>query len=488
MRCFPLSLQIITRERRFPEELKLQDYLEPARSIPIAHRAEVVVVGGGVSGVCAAIASARSGADTLLIERYGALGGNLTIGLLEASMSFHDRSGTQIIGGIPDEIIQRLQAAGGSMGHVVDDFGYAGTVTPYDPEELKMVCLEMVQEAGVRLLLHSWVVRATREDGRLANIIVENKSGRSAVVADIFVDCSGDADVAALADVEFLKGRQEDGLTQPMSILFKLGNVDVPGVVQYIEENPSDFKTFGTSLDRLKTSEALHIWGFGQILLAGHAKGLLPFKRSEMHVLINRGRREAIINATRFSGDGTSNKDLTQAEIVLRQQVKALVRYLHDACPGFEDSYLMTTAMGVQVRESRRIVGEYTMTLDDVAKGNSFPDTIAMNAFPCDLHLPNQEGMQTHHTQTHYIPYRCLVPKGVDNLLVAGRCVSGTREALAAIRQTAPAMAMGQAAGTAAALCVRDHGLNEATHPRDLAAAPLQAELMKHGAILSLAS
>src|SRR5262245_19582394 len=133
-------------------------YREEARDIPIAHRADVIVVGGGVAGVSAAIAAARTGADTLLIERYGALGGNLTIGLLEASLSFHDRNGRQLIGGIPDEIIQRLKAAGGSIGHVEDDVGYAGTVTPYDPEELKMVCLEMTREAGVRLLLHTWVV------------------------------------------------------------------------------------------------------------------------------------------------------------------------------------------------------------------------------------------------------------------------------------------------------------------------------------------
>jgi FAD dependent oxidoreductase len=192
------------------------------------------VVGGGVSGVSAAIASARAGANTLLIERYGALGGNLTIGLLEASMSFHDRDGKQLIGGIPDEIISRLAREGGSPGHVEDDFGYAGTVTPYDPEELKMVCLEMVQEAGARLLLHTWVVDAVVQDARLVGLIIENKSRRQGVAAEVFVDCSGDADVAALAGVEFSVGRAADGVTQPMSILFKLGNVDVHGVLSYV--------------------------------------------------------------------------------------------------------------------------------------------------------------------------------------------------------------------------------------------------------------
>src|SRR5215472_7487547 len=195
----------------------MDTYWEQAREIPIRYRAEVVVVGGGVAGVSAAIAAARNGADTLLIERYGALGGNLTIGLLEASMSFHDRQGKQLIGGIPDEIIRRLREAGGTVGHVIDDVGYAGTVTPYDPEELKMVCLQMTQEAGVRLLLHTWVVRAIRNGDRLTGVFIENKSGRQVAEARIFVDCSGDADVAALAGVEFAIGREGDGLTQPMS-------------------------------------------------------------------------------------------------------------------------------------------------------------------------------------------------------------------------------------------------------------------------------
>lgn len=188
-------------------------YREEARNIPVVDRADVVVVGGGVAGVAAAIAAARTGADTLLIERFGALGGNLTIGLLEASMSFHDRHGRQIIAGIADEVIERLKAAGGSIGHVDDDVGYAGTVTPYDPEVLKMVALEMTEEAGVRLLLHTWVVRAVCEGTTLRRVMIENKSGRQAIEGKVFVDCSGDADVAALAGAAFVQGRSGDGMT-----------------------------------------------------------------------------------------------------------------------------------------------------------------------------------------------------------------------------------------------------------------------------------
>src|SRR5215471_790166 len=454
-------------------------YREEARDLPIAHRADVVVVGGGVAGVSAAIASARTGADTLLVERYGALGGNLTIGLLEASMSFHDRQGHQIIAGIPDEIIDRLKASGGTVGHVVDDVGYAGTVTPYDPEELKMVCLEMTQEAGVRLLLHTWVVRAIRDGDRLTGVVIENKSGRQVAAARIFVDCSGDADVAALAGVQFAIGRDHDGLTQPMSILFKLGNVDVAAVLSYVQRNPEDFKTWGRSLDRLKSSRSIHLWGFGRMLEEGFAKGSLPFQRSEMHVQIDPERREAIINATRFSGDGTRTEDLTRAEIALRRQVKALAAHMRTTCPGFERSYLMATAMGVQVRETRRIVGEYTLTKDDVVEGTRFSDAVVLSAFPADLHSPDGKGMESHMTKIHQIPYRCLVPRKVDGILVAGRCVSGTREALGAIRQTAPAMAMGQAAGTAGALSALTQCM-----PRNLSVEILRAELRNAAVIL----
>ena len=253
----------------------MDTYWEEAREIPIRYRAEVVVVGGGVAGVSAAIAAARNGADTLLIERYGALGGNLTIGLLEASMSFHDRQGKQLIGGIPDEIVRRLKAAGGSVGHVEDDVGYCGTVTPYDPEELKMVCLEMTREAGVRLLLHTWVVAAVVDASRLTGLLIENKSGRQGVWGHVFVDCSGDADVAALAGAEFLKGREQDGLTQPMSILFKVGHVNVDDVIAYVERCPEDFQLAKAPGD-LRHSAAIHLWGFGRILEAGYATGALP--------------------------------------------------------------------------------------------------------------------------------------------------------------------------------------------------------------------
>jgi len=457
----------------------MDTYHEASREIPIKYRAAVVVVGGGVAGVSAAIAAARSGADTLLIERYGALGGNLTIGLLEASMSFHDRKGKQLIGGIPDEIMRRLKAAGGSVGHVEDDVGYCGTVTPYDPEELKMVCLEMTREAGVRLLLHTWVVRAVLEEERLVGLLLENKSGRQAVWGQVFVDCSGDADVAALAGAQFLKGREQDGLTQPMSILFKVGNVNVDGVVAYVERHPEDFR-LGKAPRDLRHSPALHLWGFGRVLEAGFASGALPFQRSEMHVLILPERGEAIINATRAAGDGTQTDDLSRAEIELRGQVKALVGYLRRACPGFERSYLMTTAMGVQVRETRRIVGEYTLTEEDVVYGTQFADVIVQNDFPIDLHMPDGKGMEGRLTETsHQIPYRCLVPKTRDGLLVAGRCVSATREALGAVRLTAPAMAMGQAAGTAAALAVR-----AGCQPRDVDIGQLRADLRIGGAIL----
>jgi len=457
----------------------MDTYWEQAREIPIRYRAEVVVVGGGVAGVSAAIAAARNGADTLLIERYGALGGNLTIGLLEASMSFHDRQGKQLIGGIPDEIVRRLKAAGGSVGHVEDDVGYCGTVTPYDPEELKMVCLEMTREAGVRLLLHTWVVAAVVDASRLTGLLIENKSGRQGVWGHVFVDCSGDADVAALAGAEFLKGREQDGLTQPMSILFKVGHVNVDDVIAYVERCPEDFR-LGKAPGDLRHSAAIHLWGFGRILEAGYATGALPFHRSEMHVLILPDRGEAIVNATRVSGDGTKTDDLTRAEIELRRQVKAVVEHLRRACPGFERSYLMTTAMGAQVRETRRIVGEYTLTETDVVYGTTFPDVVVQNDFPIDLHMPEGKGMEGRLTESrHQIPYRCLVPKSRDGLLVAGRCVSATREAMGAIRLTAPAMAMGQAAGTAAALAVRT-----GCQPRHVDTARLQEELKTGGAIL----
>src|SRR5262249_54285970 len=304
-------------------------------------------------------------------------------------------------------------------------------------------------------------------------------SGRQGAWGQVFVDCSGDADVAALAGAEFLKGREGDGLTQPMSILFKVGNVNVDGVISYVEHFPEDFR-LGKAPADLRHSPAIHLWGFGRVLEAGYATGALPFHRSEMHVLILPERGEAIINPPRGSGDGTRTDDLTRAETELRRQVKALVEHLRQACPGFERSYLMTTAMGAQVRETRRIVGEYTLTEADVEYGTPFPDAVVQNDFPIDPQMPEVRGMEGRLTESrHQTPSRCLVPKSRDGLLVAGRCVSATREALGAIRLPAPAMAMGQAAGTAAALAVRT-----GCRPRDVDIGQLRAELRIGGAIL----
>src|SRR5262249_19051136 len=192
-----------------------------------------------------------------------------------------------------------------------------------------------------------------------------------------------------------------------------------------------------------------------------------------------RARVEAMTTGPRVWGDGTRRDALTRAEIQLRRQVKALVEHLRRACPGFERSYLMTTAMGAQVRETRRIVGEYTLSRADVVDGTQFSDAVVLSAFPADLHSPEGKGMESLMTKTHQIPYRCLVPKDVDGLLVAGRCVSASREALGAIRQTAPAMAMGQAAGTAAALSVLTQCV-----PRALSTELLRNELRKAAVIL----
>jgi hypothetical protein len=453
---------------------------EPARETPVANIVDVVVAGGGTAGVVSAIASARNGAKTLLLERSGFLGGHIAGQLLEHSAGWHDTKGDQIVAGIPQEIVDRLVEIGASPGHVRDDTGYTKFRVPIHHEEFKSLVTLMLAESGVKILVYSPLVQALVEDGVVKGVVVENKSGRQAFLAKVVVDCTGDADVAVLASARFYKGGEDDGLLQPVSLLFKLGGIDFSQLIGYVERNPDEFK-LGVSADILKDGDYINLWGFGALLEKGYVDGVLSLKRKEMHFAGWLRTGEAVINVTRYAADGTNVEELSQAEIVLRRQVLEFVQLFRRYVPGCAHSYLSASASGVGVRETRRIVGIYQLSEDDVVTGRRFSDAIAQGGFPIDSHDPLGISMEaTEQIQTAYdIPYRCLVPADVDGLIVAGRCISASRRALASARITGTVMAMGQASGTAAALCAQGDIL-----PRDLNIASLQSKLINQGALL----
>jgi hypothetical protein len=455
--------------------------------VPVVRECDVLVVGGGPAGIGAAIGAAKTGAQTLLVERYGFLGGNATASLVGPFMTSFSADGTtQLIRGVFDELVRRMEDVGGAIHpskvpaavakSAYMKHGHVG-VTPFDPEAMKLVSAELCLEYGVELMLHTSFIDPIVEDRSagsgqaraVGGAILHNKAGLQAVRAKSTIDCSADADVAARAGVPFLQGRESDGLVQPMTMFFRVGNVDGAAVAAYFREHPEEIE------QRM---------AFSSCIRAAQANGDYTIPRERLSLYESPQEGVWRVNVSRILGvDGTKVEDLTRAEIVGRRQVMEIFRFLRKYVPGFQDCTLIDTAAQVGVRETRRIVGEYTLTLDDLISGRDFEDTIAYCAYPVDIHDPKGAGggisNKGETANAYQIPYRCLVPTTIEQLLVAGRCVSATHEALGAIRVMPPSFAMGEAAGTATALA-----LQEGVPPRRVPVPWLQQTLVEHGAYL----
>jgi hypothetical protein len=452
--------------------MTMQTLLEKERRIPIVRHVDVLVAGGGPAGLAAGIASARAGARTLIVEKNGWLGGMATSGLVHPFMPSYagDRP---VNAGIFAEVVERLVTLDAAVHPATTrmDTGYTGfvvwphaSVTPFDVEMLKWVILDLIQEANVDLLLHAWVVSAFGEKGRAEGLVIESKSGRMAITADVVVDATGDGDVAHMLGAPCAKGSDDGGLMQPATLFFRLAGVNREAVDRYIAAHPEErhFKT-----------------------LAQQAKEAGEFIPSKHDVLFFYTPRpdEVAVNTTRIHGvDGTSVFDRTRAEIETRRQVRTLTQFFRKYVPGFERSYLSVTAQEVGFRETRRIVGEYVLTKEDVLEVRQFPDNIAQCAYMIDIH--DRTGTQLFYVpvpegKSYGVPYRCLLPQHVDNLLVAGRCVSATQDAQGSLRVMPPSFSLGQAAGTAAALAVA-----RGVTPRDVDREDLREALVKQGQVV----
>ncbi|MHA4816191.1 FAD-dependent oxidoreductase [Streptomyces aculeolatus] len=447
------------------------------RRLPMSEPTDVLVVGSGPSGLGAALAAARNGASVRLVERFGFLGGNLTAGLVGPCMTSFSLDGTtQLVRGIFDEFVRRMVRVGGAVhpsetrsGSPYSGFMVYGheAVTPFDPEAAKLVALDMCQEAGVELLLHTFVADALTEDRRVTGVVVGNKSGLGVLPATTVVDCTGDGDVAARAGAGFDLGRDGDGQMQPMTLFFRVADVDDDAVRAYQDAHPEERFPFQGLVEQASAD--------GSFTLP--RRGIQLFKTLEPGVWR--------INTTRVLGlDGTDAGDLTAGEITARRQVVELMRFFRERLPGMENCRLLDTAATVGVRETRRIRGEHLLTLDELTSGHAFEDTVAVAGYPVDIHSPTgpngpfDDGIPPT-ANIYEIPYRSLVPRDLDNLLLSGRCVSATHEALAAIRVMPPSFAMGEAAGAAAALAQRDGVL-----PRAVDVPALQRLLLAQGAYL----
>ncbi|GGD56123.1 FAD-dependent oxidoreductase [Paenibacillus nasutitermitis] len=444
--------------------------------VPVVADIDVLVVGGGPAGIAAALASARAGARTALVERYGFLGGNATAGLVGPFMtSFNGDSSEQLIKGVFDELVSRMVEIGGAIHPRYVDAGtsYAGffqkghgQVTPFDPEAVKLVAAEMMEEAGVKLFLHSFFMETIVGDGGVEGAIILNKSGTQAIRAKVTIDCSADADVAFRAGAKTEQGRVSDGLTQPMTMFFRIAGVEDEKVEQYILDHPDEISPFS------------------DIVEAARKAGKWTINKDQIGLYKTVQPGVWRVNTTRISGkDGTKVEDLVHAELEGRRQVFFLMNFFRANVPGFANASLVDTASQVGVRETRRVVGEYMLTAEDLITGKPFDDVVALYSYPIDLHSPtggSVEFDENFHTANVYqLPYRILVPVETEGLLVAGRCVSATHEAHAAIRVMPCAFALGQAAGAAAATAVKT-----SSRLRDIEIGILQEELIRQDVVL----
>jgi hypothetical protein len=437
---------------------------------------DVLVVGGGNAGCAAALAAARTGARTLLVERYGFLGGTATAAMVGPWMTFHSGA-DRIVGGIAQEIVERLIALGGSPGHIPDASGYVPTITPFDPEIHKALLFDLMRESDVHLLLHALVVDAVRDGDRVGGATFATVGGPRTVRARCTIDATADAFVAAYAGCEMQQG-DERGRVQPSSLMFRLSHVDMDALAEYVRAHPDQMRT--ELAPEARTAAALTaVAGLYELWQQAQADGI-AIPRELVSFFISPYPDEVTVNMTRVIDiDPLDPDDLTRAEIEARGQMMRLVEFFRARVPGFANARIAASATQLGVRESRRIVGEYTLTREDILERRTFDDAIARSAYPIDIHNPSGSGTTTHRLPpgtSYEIPYRCLVPRHRTDLLVAGRCISTTHEALASTRLTPTVMTLGQAAGTAAALA-----LAAGVTPRMLDARVLRERLIADG-------
>ncbi len=412
-------------------------YKLQGRDIPCNDKFDVIVIGGGPSGCSAASAAGREGARTLLVEATGALGGMGTNGLVPSWCPFSD--GEKIIyGGIAQAVFERTKAG---MPHIRSE---QLDWVPIDPELLKSIYDDLMADSGVKVLFNSFFVSVDVEDGVVKALIVANKSGLTAYRANVYIDGTGDADVAAWSGAEFFKGDEKSGELMPVTHCFTLVNVD-DDVIDYGAGFGSDCP--GTWRYEMLHSGKYPLLGDGHLVTAQQGPGVYGFNAGHM-----------------WDVDNTEPETVSNALAKGRKTAMEFRNALAEFHPAFKNAFLVNTGPLLGIRETRRIVGDYVLTFDDYIERRTFSDEICRNSYPIDIHAAKDEIEQTmqggFHVmdrfdnyksgESHGIPYRCLTPKGIKNVLVSGRAISCDRLVQGSVRVMPPCLCMGEAAGIAA--------------------------------------
>lgn len=432
--------------------MTMKTIFEPARQIPVREEVDILVVGGGPSGIMAAEAASGEGRKVMLIESRGFLGGNLTIGL--PILSFLDVNGKQCIKGLPQDFIDRMREKNAASEHKPCKLHMSLTII--DPEEAKNTALEIMKEKGVNVLMYVFVAGVIMEENRLKGVIIESKAGREAILAKTVIDSTGDGDVAYRAGVKMNKGDENGGL-QPPTLMYSMRGVDIQKLRDAIVLHPEEFDMDRMPHEQFNKGKFITVGLRSKIKEAQEAGLDIPVARTILITGINED--EIWVNMTRVSGvDSTKPESYTFGEITARSQIKDITEYLKRFVPGFENAWLDKVAPFMGIRESRQIEAEYMLTAEDILGSRRFDDCIAVAGYPVDIHHSTGSDCTMLFAEDNYdIPFRCLVPKGVENLLVAGRCSGYTHEAMASARVMSTCMAIGEAAGRAARISLRQN-------------------------------
>lgn len=441
----------------------MDSIMEKPRSIPVLEKAQVLVVGGGPSGIAAALASARSGADTLLLEQYGCFGGVITQVGIEAVAWYRHEGKVNEAGGILREMEDTALRMGASVKECQSDS------QALDPEMFKYVCDQMLQQASVRLLLDIYAVAAIVEDGLIRGVITESKSGRTAILADRVIDCTGDGDIMHLAGALYKKASRQDLMS--VTELFSCRGVNTEQFTRYVQNDlkPTYRDWGGECWAQQSTGKEENLFSpyLEKPFVEARKRGDLVIDDPSTSIggtwstITPEGEVTQLNLVFMRNIDCTDVRDTTKAHLNGRRYCIEALRILREQVPGLQNARLRNFGMALGTRESHLLDGRYTLTKEDVFNQARFEDSIAI--FPEFIDVRGYLVLPT--TGRYYqIPYRALVPKNVDNLLVAGRCISGEPIAHTSFRNMSCCMATGQAAGTAAALSVQSHTTTADVH------------------------